>query len=352
MMQWVICCNRLSINCNWCNRWVVYPWNVPIIDELGMTSFLTLGLVDTKEDPTVELIKKELAGETSIKRVVRQGQPNVEAFHDQPQTAIDMCASSSVFLVELFVMVAVILVLLPVVIMMCKDNKDKLLEKLEAIAEAVEKLKSRRDIIPSNEVRDPCTPTVAVRRKRRKIRQILSILKSTKIATPPALKVVKVQGPPKKVDIFAELGKEKEEELQEIMNGKMKIQKEYTIHSFAAEYFMNMTNMCEWYEDNYVDEILCLMRGRQLAYLDAYYTAARIMDLNFYNNFKDRYDDLRKDVGTGGQRFDELVSTFQWDDEEIKYVRRKRPYPHGKSWTKAKKILAIMNVEVKHFLGV
>ncbi len=61
----------------------MHPWIVPTIDESGMISFLTLGLVDTKEDPTVELIKKELDGATSIRREVRQGQSNVEALHDQ-----------------------------------------------------------------------------------------------------------------------------------------------------------------------------------------------------------------------------------------------------------------------------
>ncbi|KAM3377223.1 hypothetical protein P3S68_009636 [Capsicum galapagoense] len=73
---------------------VVHPWIVPTIDELRMTSFLTLGLVDTKEDPMVELIKKELDGATSMRRAVRQDHPNVEALHDQPQTATDPGASS------------------------------------------------------------------------------------------------------------------------------------------------------------------------------------------------------------------------------------------------------------------
>ncbi|KAM3303964.1 hypothetical protein P3S67_014996 [Capsicum chacoense] len=59
-----------------------------------MTSFLTLGLVDTKEDPTVELIKKELDGATSIRRAVRQGQSNLEAFHYLTKTAIDSGAFS------------------------------------------------------------------------------------------------------------------------------------------------------------------------------------------------------------------------------------------------------------------
>ncbi|KAM3231850.1 hypothetical protein P3L10_017209 [Capsicum annuum] len=364
-----------------------------------MTSFITLGLVDIREDPTVELIKKELDGATSIRRAVRQGQSNVEALHNVTQTATDLGASSggvaggvvcnggshpssasaasrdydnigakknmfentpctgplsdpytgpshpysgpshpslpscSYYKCKVY-----------------KDREDKLLNKLETIAEAVEKLKSRRGIIPSNEVREPCTPTVEVRRKRIKIRQILFVLKSAKNATPPAPIVIEVQGLPKKVDIFAALGKEKKKELEEFI--KMKVQKEYTMHSFTAKDISNMTNMCVWYEDKYVDEILCFMRGRQLAYPDAYDAADRIMDLNFYNNFKDRYADLHNLADSGGLIFDQLVSTFQWYEEAIKYVRRKRPYPHSKSWTKAKRILTVMNVDVTHFLTV
>lgn len=59
-----------------------------------MTSFITLGLVDTKADLTVELIKTKLAKETSIRRATRQGQPNIEALHDQIFTATDPGASS------------------------------------------------------------------------------------------------------------------------------------------------------------------------------------------------------------------------------------------------------------------
>ncbi|KAM3235963.1 hypothetical protein P3L10_016000 [Capsicum annuum] len=88
-------------------------------------------------------------------------------------------------------------------------------------------------------------------------------------------------------------------------------------------------------KDNYVDEILYLMRGRQLAYPNVYDATNRIMDLNFYNNFKDRYADLRKLADFNGMGFDKLS-----------------PYPYNKSWTKTKRILAVMNVEVKHFLAV
>ncbi|KAM3266660.1 hypothetical protein P3L10_003655 [Capsicum annuum] len=334
-------------------RWVVHPWIVPTIDELGMTYFLTLGLVDIKEDPMVELIKKELAGAISIRRTVRQGQPNVEALHDQHQTTTDPCSSSG----GIASGVVCDSGSHPDVAASCdyehvvsKDREDKLLKNLEAITKAAEELKFRRGVIPSNEVREPCTPTVAVRRKRRKIRQISSVMKSAKIVTPPSPRVVEVQGPSKKVDIFTTLSKEKKKELEEFM--KMKVQKEYTMHSFAAKDFTNIRNMRVWFEDNYVDEILCLMKGRQLAYLNTYDAADRIMDLNLYNNFNDRYVSLHKLAGTSGSRFDELVSTFQWDEEAIKYVRGKSPYPHGKSWTKAKRILAVMNVDVTYFLTI
>ncbi|KAM3356119.1 hypothetical protein P3S68_022833 [Capsicum galapagoense] len=322
-----------------------------------MTSFLTLGLVDTKEDPTVELIKKELYGVTSIRRVVRQGQANVEDLHDQPQTAINSGASSGGVpggvvcnggshpaiasaasrdyehvgaqqKINMFYNIPCIgppvypdtgpshsysVPFYPFPLScslykckVCKDREDKLLEKLEPIAEATKELKSKRGVIPSNE------------------------------------------GPSKKVDIFVALGKENKKELEEFI--KMKVQKEYTMHSFAAKDFSNMTNMCVWYEDKYVDEILCLMRGRQLAHPDAYDVADRIMDLKFYNNFKDRYAKLCKIADSGDPGFDQLVSMFQWDEETIKYIRGKSSYPHRKRWTKAKRILAFMNVDVIYFL--
>ncbi|KAF3620488.1 hypothetical protein FXO37_33240 [Capsicum annuum] len=182
---------------------VVHLWTVPIEQELGMTFFIILGLVDTIAYSIVELIKKELAEATAIRRAIRQSQSNVEALHDQPAATNSGTASGV---------------------------QDKLFEKVEAITKSFEELKSNRGFIPSKKVRDPYTPTVA-----------------------------------------------------------------------------------------YVDEILCLMRGRQLAYPNTYNGADRITDLNFYNNFKDR---------------------------------GKRPYPYDQSWTKEKRIFVVMNVEVKHFMDL
>ena len=49
----------------------MHPWIVPTEEESVMTSYITLGHVDTIADPTVELIKKELTGATDIRRAVR-----------------------------------------------------------------------------------------------------------------------------------------------------------------------------------------------------------------------------------------------------------------------------------------
>ncbi|KAF3620917.1 hypothetical protein FXO38_32089 [Capsicum annuum] len=72
------------------------------------------------------------------------------------------------------------------------------------------------------------------------------------------------------------------------------------------------------------------MRGRKLAYPEAYDFGDRIMNLNFYKNFKDRYDNLSKRAST-------LGSTG--------FYSRERPNPHDKIWTRAKRILGVINVE-------
>ncbi|KAF3636306.1 hypothetical protein FXO38_24273 [Capsicum annuum] len=111
---------------NWCNRWVVHPWIVPTEQKLGMASFIALGHVDTIANPTVKLINKELSGETTIRRVVRKE---------------------------------------------CKENQDKLFEKVEDITKAIKKLKSKRGVILSKKVRETYTHTTVVRRKKRAISQ-------------------------------------------------------------------------------------------------------------------------------------------------------------------------------------
>ncbi|KAF3633076.1 hypothetical protein FXO38_25780 [Capsicum annuum] len=80
-------------------------------------------------------------------------------------------------------------------------------------------------------------------------------------------------------------------------------------------------------------------------YTEAYDAADRIMDLDFYKKLKDKYDQLNSTTLDYGAGFDFLVSTLEWDEEEIiKYIRGERPNPHGKSWTKAKRILVVISM--------
>ncbi|KAF3635287.1 hypothetical protein FXO38_24705 [Capsicum annuum] len=95
------------------------------------------------------------------------------------------------------------------------------------------------------------------------------------------------------------------------------------------------------------------MRRRKLAYMEAYDAADRIMDLDFYRNIKDRYDYLSNLVSNlDGDVFYSLLFGFQWDEEMIKYVREKRPNPHGKRWTEAYRIIRVMNVDGVHYQAV
>ncbi|PHU25198.1 Protein SHI RELATED SEQUENCE 8 [Capsicum chinense] len=70
--------------------------------------------------------------------------------------------------------------------------------------------------------------------------------------------------------------------------------------SFPKGYFPVVTNLT----DSSGPRFASLEEGRQLAYPDAYDAANRIMDLNFYNNFKDRYADLYKQADFGGPGLD------------------------------------------------
>ncbi|KAM3246871.1 hypothetical protein P3L10_008638 [Capsicum annuum] len=95
------------------------------------------------------------------------------------------------------------------------------------------------------------------------------------------------------------------------------------------------------------------MRKRQLTYREAYDVADRIMDLDFCKKLKDRYDQLNREMLALGVGLDFLVPTLVLDEEEmIKYVRGKRPNPHDKSWTKAKRILAVISMNGMHYQAV
>ncbi|KAF3671254.1 hypothetical protein FXO37_08135 [Capsicum annuum] len=90
-----------------------------------------------------------------------------------------------------------------------------------------------------------------------------------------------------------------------------------------------------------------------LAYSKAYDAVNRIMDLHFCKKLKEKYDQFNNQASACGMRFDLLVSTLDWDEEEIiKYVRGERPNPHGKSWTEENRIFTVMSMDGIHYRAI
>ncbi|KAF3637136.1 putative glycerol-3-phosphate 2-O-acyltransferase 6-like [Capsicum annuum] len=181
----------------------------PLDDAIthSMQLMQQMGLVDTIADPIVDLIKKKLVGAIAIRRVVRQGQPNVETLHDQP-TATDPGAASkgitggvaqvggvhvdadadasrddehvdaqekiNMFEITPYTGLSHLYTgpshpfsghshsFSPLYSLCkcneCMDRHDKLLERIDVIAKAVKELKSKRSVIPSKNMRKQYTP--------------------------------------------------------------------------------------------------------------------------------------------------------------------------------------------------
>ncbi|KAH0777779.1 hypothetical protein KY290_009190 [Solanum tuberosum] len=126
---------------------IVHSWLVPTEQELQMPFFLTLGIIDTKSNPTVDLIKKELAGATTIKRET----PIVSS--DADDVAIDV-----------------------------GDVK----KSPDALTSAVKELISKRGgVILSRKISKPFTP-LKIKKRRKSISNILANMKKRQqIATTP-----------------------------------------------------------------------------------------------------------------------------------------------------------------------
>ncbi|KAH0725226.1 hypothetical protein KY284_001091 [Solanum tuberosum] len=72
---------------------------------------------------------------------------------------------------------------------------------------------------------------------------------------------------------------------------------------------------------HYVDEIISLMRERHVRYPEYYDSTDRILDLNFYFNFKLRYGKMSEEATTvSGRSFTQLINEFEWDEDMINYL--------------------------------
>ncbi|KAH0650377.1 hypothetical protein KY284_030289 [Solanum tuberosum] len=103
--------------------------------------------------------------------------------------------------------------------------------------------------------------------------------------------------------------------------------------------------------DVYIEEIFNLTGERHVRYPEYYDSTDRILDLNFYSNFKQRYDKMSEEAITvGGRSYTQLINEFEWNEDMINYVRGIRPYPGGMDWIGAKRIVAVMNLNKTHFV--
>ncbi|KAM3204966.1 hypothetical protein P3L10_028376 [Capsicum annuum] len=188
-------------------RWVVHSWIMPTKQELGRTFFITLSLVDTTADPTpnVKALHNQPTGTDSGVSSGGAAAGVVDDGGSHPATAVatshDYEHIGALEKINTFENTHCTGPSHPSSLSyshykckVCKEREDKLLKKLEAIAEAIEELKSKRGVMSSKKVREPYTPTVAVRRKRRNINQILSILKIKKLQLIPLQELLKFRG--------------------------------------------------------------------------------------------------------------------------------------------------------------
>ncbi|WMV53225.1 hypothetical protein MTR67_046610 [Solanum verrucosum] len=193
---------------------IVHSWLVPTEQELQMSFFLTLEIIDTKSDPIVDLIKKELVGATTIKREApivsgdaddvaldvdvdvnigvdigdagaKSGGEHVDdvsgiyggfaPFSGHTTSFASSSSSCSACKYE-----------------ECKNKEAQLIstgedvkKSLDALTSAVKELISKRGVIPSRKISESFTP-LKIKRRRKSISKILSNMKKRQqIATTP-----------------------------------------------------------------------------------------------------------------------------------------------------------------------
>ncbi|KAH0725429.1 hypothetical protein KY284_001294 [Solanum tuberosum] len=202
-------------------------------------------------------------------------------------------------------------------------------------------------VIPSKNVRHPYTPH-AKRRKKSFIKAIQNLKKKIFGELPMAVGEEVLEF--KHVNVYKRVSIAQKNKLIELSRSK-DLRAQYDMHFFSGEDFRTMTSIKIWWEDWYIDEILTLIRERHVRYHEYYDSTNRILDLNFYFNFKLRYDKISKEATTfGGRSLTQLINEFKWNEDMINYVRGISPYPGGMDWIGAKRILTVMNMNKTHFV--
>ncbi|KAH0652510.1 hypothetical protein KY289_030188 [Solanum tuberosum] len=227
----------------------------------------------------------------------------------------------------------------------CKKHDKNSIMYLQTLSQAVNefKIKRRVKVIPSNNVRNPYTPH-AKRIRKYFIKAIQNLKKKIFGELPMVVgeKLLEL----KPVNIYKMVFVAKKAKMLERMKVK-ELRAQYDMHYFSG----NDSRGHDKHENLYIDEILSHMQEIHLRYPKHYDFTDRIMDLNFYTNFKKRYDSISEKATTfGGKSLKQLLNEFVWNADMIDYVKGIRPYPGGMDWIGAKRILAVMNMNNTHFV--
>ncbi|KAH0775136.1 hypothetical protein KY290_012273 [Solanum tuberosum] len=284
---------------------VVHPWLVPTEKELQTSYLITLGLVETLFDFVVDRVKMELVGARTIKRdrvvnelVVFYGgdsrgidaSAGVGAGQNQGATSCRRCSG--------------------ILCEKCKKQDEDSIMYLQTLSQA------------------------AKRRKKSLIKAIQNLKKKIFVELPIAVGVEVLEF--KHVNVYKRVTIAEKNKLVDLARAK-NLRAEYGMHCFRGKDFRIMTSMDIW--------------ERHVRYPEYYDSTDRILDLNFYSNFKLRYDKMSEETTTvGGRSFTQLINEFEWDEDMINYVRGIRPYPGGMDWIGAKKLLEVMNINKTHFV--
>ncbi|KAF3633980.1 hypothetical protein FXO38_14860 [Capsicum annuum] len=286
-----------------------------------MSSFLTLGIIETKPDPKVDLIKKEFSGIADIKRkAVREGQfviaePIIEVFGDAVTdfgTSVNVGSGDNVV----------------------SSDGDGVRHGDKHVDDSHEILFDKKVNHDDGHTSDGYggyggfTPFSG---------------HATSFGPSSSSWDTRENGQPKKVNNYKLVKATNKSKLNTLIRSK-KALKFYSIHEFRPKDFKNMIDM------KYVDEIIYLIRERHLNFIEHYDLWDRIMDLKFYNNFLSRYNKLGGEVTTpSGRKIKDLIIEFLWDDDIIDYCRGKRPFPSVMDWIGQRGILkSLVNHQVSH----
>ncbi|KAH0698991.1 hypothetical protein KY284_013206 [Solanum tuberosum] len=228
----------------------------------------------------------------------------------------------------------------------CKKHDEDSIIYLQTLSQTVNEFKNKRGIkvIPSKNVRHPYTPQAKMRKKSF-VKAIQNLKKKIFGELPMAVGEEVLEF--KHVNVYKRVTIAEKNKLVDLTRAK-ELRVQYDMHFFSREDFRTMTSMDIWWEDWYVDEILSLMRERHVRYPEYYDSTDRILDLNFYSNFKLRYDKISEKATTvSGRSFTQLINEFEWDEDIINYVRGIRPYPRGMDWIGAKR-LGYISIFTRH----